>query len=132
MNNSISRRSAITRLAGSAVAVATASLARHVSAEDAPPAKLKGNINHSACRWCYKDIPLEDLCVAAKEMGLKSIDLLGPKEFPVVQKHGLICAMVNGVPGGITSGLNRVENHDKILKYFEADIPRLPKPVFPT
>ena len=83
-------------------------------------AKLKGNINHSACRWCYKDIPLDDLCVAAKEMGLKSIDLLGPKEFPTLQKHGLVCAMVNGVPGGITSGLNRVENHDKIVEYFRS------------
>jgi len=131
MNNSISRRSALTRIAGSAVAVATASLARHVSAEDAAPMKLKGNINHSACRWCYKDIPLEDLCVAAKEMGLKSIDLLGPKEFPAVQKHGLICAMVNGVPGGITSGLNRVENHDKVLKYFESDMPKVAEAGFP-
>ena len=27
--------------------------------------------------------------------------------------------MVSGVPGGITKGLNRIENHDKIVEFFE-------------
>src|SRR5581483_7864724 len=31
--------------------------------------------------------------------------------------------MVSGGPGGITSGLNRVENHDKIAEFFEKTIP---------
>jgi len=131
MKNPLSRRSALARMAGGAAAAAAASLAPTVLAEDAPAAKLKGNINHSVCRWCYSSIPLEDLCAAAKQMGLKSIDLLGPKEFPTVQKHGLVCAMVNGVPGGITSGLNRTENHDKILAYFESDMPQVANAGFP-
>ena len=24
--------------------------------------KVKGNINHSVCRWCYNKIPLPELC----------------------------------------------------------------------
>jgi hydroxypyruvate isomerase len=31
--------------------------------------------------------------------------------------------MVSGVPGGITKGLNRVENHDKIVEFFEKTTP---------
>ena len=47
---------------------------------------LKGNINHSACRWCYNKIPLDELCEAAKNMGLKAIDLLNPPEYEVAIK----------------------------------------------
>jgi len=49
--------------------------------EEAMDEKLKGNINHSVCAWCYNDIPLEELCKASKNMGLQSIDLLDPKGF---------------------------------------------------
>jgi hydroxypyruvate isomerase len=132
MNNSLSRRSAIARIAGSAVAAAAASISHRLGAADAAVgAELKGHINHSACRWCYKDIPLDDLCAAAKQMGMRSIELLGPKDFPTLQKHGLVCAMVNGVPGGIGTGLNRLENHDKILAYFEEDMPKVAEAGFP-
>ena len=31
--------------------------------------------------------------------------------------------MVSGVPGGITSGLNRTENHDKIVAFMEETVP---------
>jgi hydroxypyruvate isomerase len=85
--------------------------------------KLKGRINHSVCQWCYKNIPLEDLCQAAKDMGLQSVELLDVKDFPTLKKFGLTCAVVSGVPGSITSGLNRVENHDKIVAFMEQTIP---------
>ena len=35
--------------------------------------KLKGNINHSACRWCYNKIPMEQFLDDAKAIGLKFI-----------------------------------------------------------
>jgi hydroxypyruvate isomerase len=44
-------------------------------------------------------------------------------DFPTLKKHDLVCAMVSGVPGGITSGLNRLENHDKIVAFFEKTTP---------
>jgi hydroxypyruvate isomerase len=112
-------------MTGGAIALAAASgLPDRLRAEDAPAdPKLKGRINHSVCRWCYAKIPLEELCQAAREMGLQSIDLLEVKDFPTIKKYGLICAMVSGVPGGITDGLNRTENHDKIVQFFEQTIP---------
>jgi hydroxypyruvate isomerase len=103
-------------------AAASPLLSKAVRAEITPPAKLKGNLNHSACRWCYSKIKLDDLCAAGKEMGLVAIDLLNPPEFATVQQHGLICSMVSfptvdGL-GGITKAFNRVEHHDKLAQAY--------------
>ena len=125
MSNSISRRSAIGKVAGAAVLATTAAnlSERLTAAESSTGPELKGRVNHSVCKWCYEKIPLETLCRAGKDMGLQSIELLTVDDFPTLKKHGLICAMVSGVPGGITSGLNRVEHHDKIAEFFEHTIP---------
>lgn len=125
MRTCISRRSALTKLAEAwAGTVVAAHWSHRLNAADAvTPAKLKGRINHSVCRWCYKDIPLDELCQAAKDMGLQSVELLAVRDFPTLKKFGLTCAVVSGVPGGISSGLNRVENHDKIVAFMEATLP---------
>lgn len=125
MNLKVSRRTALGAITGGTVALAAASaLPRRLDAADvAVGHPLKGRIHHSVCRWCYNKIPLEELCTAAKEIGLQSIDLMDVKDFPTLKKHGLICAMVSGVPGGITDGLNRTENHDNIVQFFEQTIP---------
>jgi hydroxypyruvate isomerase len=90
----------------------------------APAARIR----HSVCRWCYEDIPLEDLCIAAKNIGIESIELLMPDELPVLQKHGLVCAMVSfptattpaGVKvGGIERAFNRIEHHDTLVSIYE-------------
>ena len=87
-----------------------------------------GKVRHSACKWCYKDIPLEDFCLAAREIGLESVELLDPKDFATVKKHGLHCAMVSYPtiegPGGvkigpIPKGWNRIEHHDLLVQAYE-------------
>ncbi|HSY19690.1 MAG TPA: TIM barrel protein [Candidatus Acidoferrales bacterium] len=103
-------------------AAASPLLAKTARAESGTPAKLKGNINHSVCRWCYGKIKLDDLCIAGKEMGLVAIDLLNPPEFETVKKYGLVCSMVSfpvidGL-GGITKAFNRVEHHDKLTQAY--------------
>jgi hydroxypyruvate isomerase len=124
MNQNMSRRSALRKVTGSTVALAAASLGERLQAADeAAGATLKGRINHSVCRWCYGKIGLDELCEAAKGMGIKSIDLMEIPDFPTLKKHDLVCAMVSGVPGGIGSGLNRTENHDKIVAFFEKTAP---------
>lgn len=85
----------------------------------------KGNINHSVCRWCYDKIPLEDLCKAAAEMGIQSVELQGPDEWPIMKKYGLTCAMANNAGMGIERGWNRIENHQKLLESYEAAIPKV-------
>lgn len=125
MTNSMSRRSAIRKVATSAAAVAVATKLSPARAAEAAVSevKLKGNINHSACRWCYGKIAIEDLAQAGKAMGLVALDLIDPKDFPVLKKHGLTVSMVNfptidGL-GGIAKAFNRTEHHDKLVQAYE-------------
>jgi hydroxypyruvate isomerase len=125
MSTQITRRSALGKIAGGAAAAAVAANLSHrlQAAENADGAKLKGKVNHSVCKWCYKEIPLDEFCQAAKKLGLQSVELLKPEDFPTLKKHGLTCAVVTGVTGGIENGLNRLENHDKIVAFMEKNIP---------
>jgi hydroxypyruvate isomerase len=50
----------------------------------------KGRIRQSVSRWCYEQIPLDQLCVAAAQMGLKGVDLLEVAEFDIPSRYGLI------------------------------------------
>jgi len=86
---------------------------------------LKGNINHSVCRWCYDNIPFEDLCKAAKEMGIKSIELTGPDEWPILKKYGLTSAMPWGTGLGIEKGFNDPANHAELIKQYSEFIPKV-------
>ncbi|HMP18321.1 MAG TPA: TIM barrel protein [Gemmatales bacterium] len=83
-----------------------------------PPAQAgyqpKGNIQQSICKWCYGRIKLDDLCKEAVKIGYKSIELLLPPEILQVKKYGLTCALIGGAD--IVHGLNRAENHPKIIK----------------
>lgn len=124
MNNSMPRRTALKTMAtGAAAAVAATQALSNQASAAAHAGGLKGNINHSVCKWCYRDIELDPFCKAVKDMGLKGVDLIDVKDFPTLQKHGLDCSMVSGVPGGIKTGLNREENHDTIIEFFEKTSP---------
>ena len=112
-----------------AIAAAAASLNERVrAAEEKTGPAMKGRIHHSVCKWCYPKVGLEDLCVAGKEMGLQSIELLRPQDFPILKKHGLTCAMVSSPDadgkglGGIGRAWNRVEHHDRLVEAYEHDI----------
>ena len=127
MKTTMSRRSAIRKVAAGAAAVAVASkLAPAVAADQPAPAKLKGHINHSACKWCYSKIPLDEFCKASKEIGLVAVDLLNPPDFETVKKYGLVCSMVSNPTvdglGGITKAWNRSEHHDKLVQAYEGHI----------
>ena len=124
--SNITRRDAL-----AALAAAAAGLAAHATpAWTAPGARvtlpraepLPGRITQSVCRWCYRDIPLDDLCAAAKQMGYRSVELLGEEEWAVARKHGLDCAISNSF-GSIETGFNRREHHDKLVADGERLIP---------
>jgi hydroxypyruvate isomerase len=83
--------------------------------------KARGNIKQSVCRWCYGKLTLEQLSEAARKIGLRSIELIGPDEFKTVKAYGLTCAMARGA-GTIESGLNRIENHERLEQQLRNDI----------
>jgi len=85
--------------------------------------QLKGRLKQSVARWCYDKIPLDQLARECAAMGLKGIDLLGPKDWETVKKYGLVPTMMMPGGGTIPDGLNRKENHDKIEQELKERIP---------
>src|SRR4051812_40370701 len=115
MNASITRRSALRRLAGgAAVAGIVASLQSRVSAAESNP-KLKGRINHSVCKSCYPKASLDELCQAAKEIGITSIDLMPPDNWPTLKKYGLTCAMTKVHEPNLPGAWNNLVDHDVLV-----------------
>ena len=129
MNTKLSRRNVLKNLAGTA-AFFTAATAlpkgaqAEILKEELAGMSLNGNINHSVCKWCYPKISLDDLCKAAKEMGMASIELQGPDEWPTIQKYGLTCAMPWGAGKGIAQGFNDPKYHDELVASYESVIPK--------
>lgn len=74
----------------------------------------KQRIRHSVCKWCYGRIPLDDFAAACRDMGIRSIELMRPKDFATLKKHGLICAMTS--THGLGKGLNDPANHAGCLQ----------------
>ena len=114
----------IGNIAGAAVITATRPFNSVFAENITASVQLKGNIHHSVSRWCYDDIPLEQLAVACREMGIESIELLGEKDWPAVKKAGLKCAVGYATDWGIPKGFNRIENHEKLISDFEDMIPK--------
>jgi len=114
-DGSISRRGLLKAAGGTAIAAAVGLTKRTFAQKDRDMnlLQLKGNINHSVCRWCYSKIQIDDLAGHCARIGVKAIDLVKPEEWPVLKKHGLVCSMVES--HGITKGLNRKENHSPCL-----------------
>ena len=83
-----------------------------VSADD-----RKGRVKQSVCLWCYSgyvaEHSLDQFAAECAKLGLLSIELTTPDQWPTLKKHGLVCAM--SPSHGIGKGLNRLENHDECL-----------------
>ena len=86
----LSRR---TLLKGALSGAAVASVPSMAWPQEAAPAQRKGRIKQSVSRWCYKEIPLDQLCAHATQIGLKAIDLLNPEDYEVPRRYGLVCSM---------------------------------------
>ena len=79
------------------------------------PAVTKGRIKQSVANWCFmadcsvKPWSLEELCGNAAALGIESVELVDPPDWPTLKKHGLICALSNS--HGFVKGFNDKNNH---------------------
>lgn len=73
-----------------------------------------GRINQSVVPWCFRPMPLEELCAHAARMGLKSVELVGPDKFALLKQHGLVCALTGS--HGFAKGFARLEEHAECLR----------------
>ncbi len=117
----ISRKQALKKIAlGSALPF----LAPHLSASTATTRPKGAKINHSVCKWPYPNQTLEEMCEAAQEYGIESVELLDPDQWATVSKYGLTCAMSNGSPLHITKGFNDPQYHAQLLNDYKDIIPK--------
>ena len=124
MNNKSSRRNALKQMAAGSLAIAASPLTSLAANENDEMYKLKGNINHSVCQWTYNFLSLDELCVEVKKMGLKAIDLIAPKDWPTLQKHGLYCSMCYTAGKiSLTEGWNNKNFHPGLINTFTEAIP---------
>ena len=84
--------------------------------------KLKGNINHSVCRWTYNFLSVEELCNVVKKIGFSAIDLVGPKDWPTLKSHGVYSSMCNGAEISLTEGWNDKQFHSTLIKNYTEHI----------
>lgn len=91
------------------------------------PYQLKGNVNHAVCHWPFNPMTIEELCIEIKKIGFNAIDLVGPKNWHILQKHGVVCSMCNGADMGIVKGWNDPKNHEQLIKGYEEVIPLVAK-----
>lgn len=122
-----SRRNMLKTLAAGSVAASLSPLTTFAN-EEKSMYQLKGNIKHSVCQWTFGNVPLEELCVTVKKMGLNAIDLLAPKDWPTIQKHGITCSMCY-IPGKVSlvDGFAGTQFHSDLIKAYEEGIPLVAK-----
>lgn len=120
----VSRRNALKKI-GAIVGSGTVAgwLGSIEKAESLLGSELSDKVNHSVCKWTFGEIPLDEFCQVVKEIGLQSVELLGPDEWPTLKKHGLTCAMPWGAGKGIEEGFNNLELHDELIEDYERVIP---------
>jgi hydroxypyruvate isomerase len=118
------RREFLRASATGAAALALSRASRAQDAAAAPKAARASRIRHSASRWCYGGIALDDLCREVAAMGAHSVELLDEADWAAPAKHGLVCAIANG-PGSIGKGWNRVEHHAELLAKSETLLPKV-------
>ncbi|MEE8451270.1 MAG: sugar phosphate isomerase/epimerase family protein [Thermoguttaceae bacterium] len=152
MDNHNADRKGVTRrrlLQGAAGAVAAAAVAGSTEASQLGLRKrtkeqprqskqgvVNGRINQSVCHWCFtgdgspEPWTLEQCCQHAVDLGVKSVELVDAKNWDLLKKYGLTCAMANS--HGFVRGLNDKANHDWAIDILKRGIDNCADAGFPT
>jgi hydroxypyruvate isomerase len=101
----------------------------------ADPIIKNNRIKQSICSWCFtargEKWSLEKVCEVAKSLGVPSVELLDAKDFPLLKKHNLVCAITsNGM--GFTKGFNNLAHRDELVNKTKAAIDATAQAKFPS
>lgn len=111
----ISRRTLLGKTAAAAAGVVVlAGAPLRLSAKEKKPAARKGRIKQSIVQWCYqKYFSIEKMCLLAKRLGCLSVELVDPKDWPTLKKHGLVCAIAGS--HWFDKGMNNPKYHNMCI-----------------
>ena len=122
------------RLIGGVAALGTGGMVAGAVTGRAAAADLyraKNNrVRQSVVPWCFKPMTLDELCVLAVRLGLPSVELTTPNNFPLLKKHGLVCALTGS--HGFAKGFAHSEEHAECLKVLRERIDATAAAGFPS
>jgi len=139
-NRSVTRRALLQRAAGVAAgaAAATAVPLCHAAPREGQTVIKRGRVKQSMAFWCFNTAgekwTLEQQARVAHRLGCRSIELVETKDFDVLLKNNLVCAITpNGMPGEpFVKGLNNLQYHDEIIARTRKTIDTVAAAGFPT
>ncbi len=113
-------------LQGTIAAAAVTALPTFCTASGVSPERgvaLRGRIRQSIVYWCFnvagEKWDVDRTCQVAKGLGCVSVELVAPKDWPVLHRYGLTCAIApNGMPGfAFMKGFNNPRYRDEVLTH---------------
>jgi hydroxypyruvate isomerase len=123
------RKDALKTIAASTIAISGATaLSAYGHSPSEKKLAMKGNINHSVCAWTFRQLSLEELCQVVKQIGFSAIDLVAPKDWPILQKNGIYSSMCYTTgTNSLTEGWNNKSFHAGLIQSFTETIPLVSK-----
>jgi hydroxypyruvate isomerase len=121
--------------ATAALGAATGGLHPSLAAPGADKAVRNGRLKQSVCAWCFtargQKWSLDETCRVAASLGVPSVELVGPNDFPTLAKHGLVCGIAsNGL--GFQRGFNNPAHRDELVTKTRAAIDACAAAKFPS
>lgn len=117
----VSRRSTLGTLLGASLAAGCSIATNQDAASAADPSdsageyKVRnGRIRQSVVPWCFKPMPPQELIRHAARMGLASVELIAPEQWPLIKELGMQCAIASS--HGFAKGFAHTEEHDECVK----------------
>jgi hydroxypyruvate isomerase len=130
--NPLSRRDFLTTPAHPASTVAAAAVSLHVAAETVPDPQptFRGRLKQSVVHWCFRPWTVEKLAIEAAELGLLSVELVAPDQWPMLKQHGLTCAIAGS--HGFSTGFANPEEHEGCIATLKRSIDNASKAGVPS
>ena len=117
----LSRRRAFKRLAAGALALSTVATS---SADDTKQSELykvrNGRVRQSVVSWCFNPMTPPELAGHAADLGMASVELVGPEFWPELTRRGLVCAI--SPSHGWRTGFAHKEEHDACIQMLRTRI----------
>jgi sugar phosphate isomerase/epimerase len=116
------RRAFLTGATMATATIASEGFPHADAAAEEPRTKRAGRVNQSVAFWCFnargEQWSAEKTCQVAKEVGCRSVELIGPEHWVTLRKYGLVCAIAsNGMPGApFMRGFNNPKFHDEVIE----------------
>lgn len=92
-----------------------------VESAQAAPKKGTGAVKQSVAFWCFNSAgerwDVEQTAKNAASIGCKSVELVESKDWGILERHGLICALANnGMPGApFMKGFNNPRYQEEVI-----------------